>query len=297
MAQPGVAQSEAMSLAARLAAGSAHPVSRALTRYAESARAVTAADEIEIAPFERALERRGLGVIAQTLKGAAVLGRAEWLQEHVNGHVQAPETIDGPCVGLALDGKLLARFGFADALRAEAADALAELRVLGLVRQTLLTGDREAVARKMAAQVGIDTVVAQALPHDKLDYVMYELEAGRHPLVVGDGLNDVLAIKAGAISIAMGERGIDIAVTSADIVLLADDLRRIPTCIRLGRRCRQTATVNAAIGMAWTVAIIALAALGVLVALWVAVLHVCRHRQCGASVAYRRSGRDPNHSN
>jgi Cd2+/Zn2+-exporting ATPase len=201
------------------------------------------------------------------------LGRAELLQEHVEALQAAPTEIDGPCVGLALNGRLLAWFGFADALRAEAAGALAELRELGLVHQTLLTGDRDAVAHKVAAQVGIDKVVAQALPHDKLDYVMHEMEAGRHPLVVGDGLNDVLAIKAGATSIAMGERGIDIAVASADIVLLGDDLRRIPTCIRLGRRCRRTATINAAIGLLWTVEIIALAAVGLLGAVWVAILH------------------------
>jgi Zn2+/Cd2+-exporting ATPase len=121
--------------------------------------------------------------------------------------------------------------------------------------------------------VGIDTIVSQALPHDKFDYVMRELAAGHHPLVVGDGLNDVLAIKAGATSIAMGERGIDIAVESADIVLLGDDLRRISTCIRLGRRCRRTATINAAIGLIWTIGIIALAALGLFGAVWVAILH------------------------
>jgi Cd2+/Zn2+-exporting ATPase len=266
-AQPGVASAEAVALAARLGAGSAHPVSRALTRHA------AAAAGHEVAPFERTRELRGLGVVAETPEGTAVLGRAELLREHVSTLQAAPASIDGPCVGLALNGQLLAWFGFADALRAEAAGALAELRELGLVRQTLLTGDREAVARKVAAEVGIDTVVSQALPHDKLDYVMHELEAGRHPLVVGDGLNDVLAIKAGATSIAMGERGIDIAVASADIVLLGDDLRRIPTCIRLGRRCRRTATINAAIGLFWTVEIIALAALGLLGAVWVAILH------------------------
>jgi len=265
--QPGVAQAEAVALAARLGAGSVHPVSRALTRHAAAA-----AGE-EAAPFERTRELRGLGVVAETPEGTAVLGRAELLREHVAALQAAPASIDGPCVGLALNGQLLAWFGFADALRAEAAGALAELRELGLVRQTLLTGDRDAVAQKVAAEVGIDTVVSQALPHDKLDYVMHELEAGHHPLVVGDGLNDVLAIKAGATSIAMGERGIDIAVASADIVLLGDDLRRIPTCIRLGRRCRRTATINAAIGLLWTVEIIALAALGLLGAVWVAILH------------------------
>lgn len=269
-AQPDVVRDEAVALAARLGAGSAHPVSRALTRYATSA-TLTAGNEI--APFERTRELRGLGVVAETPEGTAVLGRAELLREHVADLQAAPTSIDGPCVGVALNGQLLAWFGFADALRAEAASALAELRELGLVRQTLLTGDRDVVARKVAAEVGIDTVVAGALPHDKLDYVVHELEAGRHPLVVGDGLNDVLAIKAGATSIAMGERGIDIAVASADIVLLGDDLRRIPTCIRLGRRCRRTATINAAIGLFWTVAIIALAALGLLGAVWVAILH------------------------
>jgi Zn2+/Cd2+-exporting ATPase len=269
-AQPGVASAEAVALAARLGAGSAHPVSRALTRYAASA---TSAAGQEVAPFKRTRELRGLGVVAETPEGTAVLGRAELLREHVATLQAAPASIDGPCVGLALNGQLLAWFGFADALRAEAAGALAELRELGLVRQTLLTGDRDVVARKVAAEVGIDTVVSQALPHDKLDYVMHELDAGHHPLVVGDGLNDVLAIKAGATSIAMGERGIDIAVASADIVLLGDDLRRIPTCIRLGRRCRRTATINAAIGLFCTVVIIALAALGLLGAVWVAILH------------------------
>jgi Zn2+/Cd2+-exporting ATPase len=101
---------------------------------------------------------------------------------------------------------------------------------------------------------------------------MQEMKAGHRPMVVGDGLND-LAIKAGATSIAMGERGIDIAVASADVVLLSDDLRRVATCVRLGRQCRRTATVNAAIGLFWTVGVVALAAAGALSAVWAALLH------------------------
>jgi Zn2+/Cd2+-exporting ATPase len=264
--QPGVSTAQAVTLAARLGAGSVHPVSRALTRHA-------AANESDITPFERSRELRGLGVIAETPEGTAVLGRSDLLNEHVQSLQSPPDEIDGPCVGLALDGQLLAWFSFADELRAEAVDALHALRELGLGRQTLLTGDRDTVARKVAEQVGIERVVSEALPHDKLDYVTRELAAGLHPLVVGDGLNDVLAIKAGATSIVMGERGIDIAVASADIVLLGDDLRRIPTCIRLGRRCRRIATANAAIGLVWSVAIIVLAALGALGAIWVAILH------------------------
>jgi Zn2+/Cd2+-exporting ATPase len=263
LAQPGVDGAHALALAARLGAASAHPASRALVR----------AFGRDAATDDDARELRGLGIVAQTSDGTAVLGRAALLAEHVRDLQLPPESIDGPCVGVASNGRLLAWFVFADALRDDAALALAELRELGLERQTLLTGDREPVARKLAAAVGIDRVISQALPHEKLDYVMSELEAGRHPLVVGDGLNDVLAIKAGATSIAMGERGIDIAVASADVVLLGDELRRIPTCLRLGRRCRRTATTNAAIGLGWTVSVITLAALGIVPAVWAAVLH------------------------
>lgn len=267
--QPGVDGTHARMLAARLGEGSAHPASRALVRDAAASGLVGAA----IAPFERTRELRGLGVVADTPDGTAVLGRPALLADHAGALPAPPDGFDGPLVGLVLDGRLLAWFGFADTLRPDAREALAELRALGLARQTLLTGDREPVARKVAAETGIDTVVAQALPHDKLDYVMREIGAGWHPLVVGDGLNDVLAIKAGSTSIAMGERGVDIAIASADIVLLGDDLTRIPTSIRLGRHCRRTATTNAAIGLAWTLTVIALAATGVLGAVWAAILH------------------------
>jgi Zn2+/Cd2+-exporting ATPase len=267
--QPDVDDEKALALAVGLAHVSAHPVCRALLRYgAQEMREAQAST----APAE-ARELRGLGVLAPTPEGEAVLGRYDLLEQYVSVLPPTPAELDGPCVGLALDGRLLAWFGFADTVRPEAREALESLHALGIERAALLTGDRERVARRVAAEVGIETVVAQALPHDKLDYVLQEIDAGRHPLVVGDGLNDVLAIKAGSTSVAMGERGVDIAVASADIVLLADDLRRVPDSVRLGRRCRRIATANAAIGLAWTVAVITLAALGLLSAVASAVLH------------------------
>ncbi|MFM0591428.1 heavy metal translocating P-type ATPase [Paraburkholderia dilworthii] len=273
--QEGVDTAQVLELAVRLGGSSAHPVSRALVRYATEAGRGGGGVGVGVGetPLEHARELRGLGVVADTVDGVAVLGRHGLLSDYVQDLPEPPREIDGPCVGLALNGRLLAWFGFADALRAEAKHALEDLRALGLTRQTLLTGDRAAVARKVAAQTGIEIVVAEALPHDKLDYVVQEMAQGYHPLVVGDGLNDVLAIKAGPTSVAMGERGIDIAVASADVVLLGDDLRRIATCVRLGRRCLQTATINAAIGLAWTVAVIVLAATGTLGAVWIALLH------------------------
>ena len=267
--EPGFTLSDAVDLAACLGEGSGHPVSRALVRHAAE---LDPRREDKI-PFDGMHELRGLGVVAQTPDGLAVLGRHALLAEHVAALPEPVTRGQGPCVGLALGGRLVAWFEFADVLRPEAQDALADLRELGLRRHALLTGDRAPVAHALASSIGIETVMAEALPHEKLEFVIDEMKAGRHPLVVGDGLNDLLAIKAGTTSIAMGERGIDIAVASADIVLLDDDLRRIATCVRLGRRCRRTATLNAAIGLGWTVAVIAVAALGLVGAVTVALLH------------------------
>ena len=105
---------------------------------------------------------------------------------------------------------------------------------------------------------------AEALPAQKMAYVIDEIGQGYRPLVVGDGINDSLALKVGAVGIAMGAQGTDVALASADLVLMTNDLRRLGTCIRLSRRCRRTIHVNVGIGLGWTVVIVACAATGVL---------------------------------
>jgi len=205
----------------------------------------------------------------------AALGRAELLTRF--GVVcPAPPAHDGPVVGVALGKGFLGWILLADEPRPEARAAIAELRELGLSRQLLLTGDHPAVANRIAELVGVGEVQAQALPQDKLERVLAEVAAGRRPLVIGDGINDALALKAGAVGMALGARGADIAAASADIVLVANDLRRIPTCIRLARRCRSTLAVNVVLGLGWTLAVIGAAATGALGpngALIAAVLH------------------------
>ena len=132
----------------------------------------------------------------------------------------------------------------------------------GLSRQLLLTGDRTSVADALAREVGIADVQAQALPEDKLARVTAEIDSGFRPMVVGDGINDSLALKAGVVGVAMGAGGSDIALASADVVLIGSDLRRLGTCVRLSRRCRQTLLVNVVIGLGWTLAIVGAAAFG-----------------------------------
>ena len=150
----------------------------------------------------------------------------------------------------------------ADSVKPEAQQALRELRELGLGRQVLLTGDRQSVADHLAQAVGISEVQAQALPEDKLKRVLGEIDSGFRPMVVGDGINDSLALKAGVVGVAMGAGGADIALASSDIVLIGSDLRRLGTCVRLSRECRHTLQVNVVIGLGWTLAIVAAAAFG-----------------------------------
>ncbi|MCH4901536.1 heavy metal translocating P-type ATPase [Pseudomonas sp. B707] len=241
-----------MALAASLGAASSHPVSRALAGLVSAEEALVLTD---------IHERQGLGVVAKTAQGDAALGRPELFAQLGIPTTAIPEH-DGPIAGLALNGEFLAWLLLADTVKPEARFALSELRDLGLGRQLLLTGDRQSVAQTLAKDVGLHEVEAQALPEDKLNRVLKEIDNGFRPMVVGDGINDSLALKAGVVGVAMGAGGADIALASADIVLIGSDLRRLGTCVRLSRQCRRTLQVNVIIGLGWTLAIVVFAAFG-----------------------------------
>ncbi|QXI22847.1 cadmium-translocating P-type ATPase [Pseudomonas iranensis] len=243
---------EVQTLAASLGAASSHPVSRALAGLV---------DQEAYWPLTNIHERQGLGVVATTERGEAALGRPELFAQLGITTTLVPEH-DGPIAGLALNGAFLAWLLLADSIKPEAGFALSELRELGLGRQLLLTGDRQSVARTLALEVGLNEVQAQALPEDKLNRVLKEIDHGFRPMVVGDGINDSLALKAGVVGVAMGAGGADIALASADIVLIGSDLRRLGTCVRLSRQCRRTLQVNVIIGLGWTLAIVVFAAFG-----------------------------------
>ncbi|MBP5951001.1 heavy metal translocating P-type ATPase [Pseudomonas sp. P42] len=245
-------QSRVLALAASLGAASSHPVSRALAGLVS---------QDDCFPLSDIHERQGLGVVAMTGQGEAALGRPE-LFAHLGIITTTVPEHDGPIAGLALNGEFLAWLLLADSVKPEARFALSELRELGLGRQLLLTGDRQSVARTLAREVGLKEVEAQALPEDKLNRVLKEINDGFRPMVVGDGINDSLALKAGVVGVAMGAGGADIALASADIVLIGSDLRRLGTCVRLSRQCRRTLQVNVIIGLGWTLAIVVFAAFG-----------------------------------
>lgn len=255
-----------LALASALGRASSHPISRALADTGRGGREIALRDVEEI---------QGLGVAATTDAGRVLLGRQALFERYHIAVPPLPEH-DGPVAGIAEGGAFLGWFLLEDTLRPEAAGALAALKGLGIERQMLLTGDRQIAARRVAQQTGIEELAAEVLPAQKLQHVHQAVGEGWRPMVVGDGINDALALKAGAVGIAMGNGGADIALASADVVLAGDDLRRLATAVRLSRRCRATLRVNVIIGLGWTVLIVLFAAAGLLGAsgaLVAAILH------------------------
>ncbi|MFH7826198.1 heavy metal translocating P-type ATPase [Kluyvera chengduensis] len=257
---------QVLALASALGATSNHPVSRVLAETLSDAGGLALRDVEEI---------QGVGIVAMTDDGVALLGRQALFTRYSVETAPLPAH-EGPVVGLALNGEFLGWFLLDDTLRAEAPAAIEALKSLGIDRIQLLTGDRMSVAERVAQQAGIDELAGEALPAEKLRQVQNMVNEGWRPMVVGDGINDALALKAGAVGIAMGGNGADIALASADVVLAGGDLRRLPTAIRLSRKCRATLQVNVFIGLGWTILIVAAAAMGLLGtagALIAAVLH------------------------
>ena len=242
-------------LGASLGAASNHPLSRA------AAAAVPAAERL---PLEETREFGGFGVTGRYEGRPAALGRSD-LFGRLGIEAPPAPAHSGPIAGVSLDGRFLGWLLFFDQLRASAAPAVQDLKALGIERVVLLTGDRTAVARQVAAEIGILDVQAEMLPEQKMDCVMQEIGKGYRPMVVGDGINDTLALRAGAVGVAMGAQGAgDVALASADLALMTNDLRRLGTCIRLSRRCRRTINVNVAIGVGFTFGLTVLAGAGVL---------------------------------
>jgi heavy metal translocating P-type ATPase len=249
---PAAVQHEAAALAAALGAISSHPVSKAATQ---------GWPRDSLPPIDDAREIGGFGLVGSIDGESVAFGRPD-LFVRFGIAIPAVPDHDGPIAGVSRGPRFLGWLLFADQPRPEATAALADLRSLGLQRQVLLTGDRANVARRIGGLLGIGDISAEALPEQKMQRVLAEIEAGYRPMVVGDGINDSLALKVGAIGIAMGAQGADVALASADLVLMTSDLRRLGTAIRLSRRCRRTIHVNVAIGLVWTVALVAVAAAG-----------------------------------
>ncbi len=161
-----------------------------------------------------------------------------------------------------VDGRPLGVIGVADQVRRGAADVIAALHDLGIQRVTMLTGDAEPVAKAVAREVGIDDVHAGLLPDDKLTAVAALREDGRAVAMVGDGVNDAPALATADVGVAMGAAGSAVAVETADVALMSDDLARLPHAIRLARRTAANLRQNVVFAVATVVLLLVGVVLG-----------------------------------
>jgi heavy metal translocating P-type ATPase len=256
--RPEAGQSEAtlLAVAASCGFGSLHPVSRAVV-------AESLSRGIAAAPPRDLQERPGLGVVATVDGQQAVLGRRALL---VDLGINAASEDDGDVsqVWVALGGRCLGRLVLRDQPRSEALEALAAMRALGISRLILLTGDRAAVAREVGQVLGMDEVVAEVLPAQKLEVVRAEQAAGRTVMMVGDGVNDAPALGGADVGVAIGAELNEVALGGADVALLGADLGRLPKLIGLADTTRGVIGQNVWLAFGLSVILIALAAWGLL---------------------------------
>jgi Cd2+/Zn2+-exporting ATPase len=259
----GADPDQVLALGASAGQGSLHPVSRALVAEAD-------ARGLAVPKASETTEHAGQGVEA-LVDGAVVrLGRMAWLRDAgVGGELVG----DGTSVCVARGDVLLGRVVLHDRPREEAGAVIAEMRELGIDRVVLLTGDRADVAQEVGDALGVDEVVADVLPQGKLDVVRREQAAGRIVLMVGDGVNDALALSGADVGVAIGARMNEVALGGADVALMTEDLRRLPDMVRLADRTRGTTTMNAAVGVAFSVVMVGMATVGVIPPIWGAALH------------------------
>jgi Cu+-exporting ATPase len=262
VAAAGENEAEVLRTAAALEDGSQHPIGRAVAEAGRERGALPAV--LELSTVE------GLGVrgVVSSPDGprSVVVGRPGLLDEPLPDELQhALATAHGAgrtAVAVAWDGRPRGVLAVADAVRPTSAEAVRRLRGLGL-HPVLLTGDHEAVARAVAAEVGIDEVVAGVLPAGKVAVVERLQAEGRTVAMVGDGVNDAPALATADLGLAMGT-GTDVAIEASDLTLVRDDLLVAADAIQLARRTLGTIKANLFWAFAYNVAALPLAAAGLL---------------------------------
>lgn len=264
IALDGYPTDQILSFAASIERGSEHPIGRSIVQ-------ASLERQIEPVNVENFAVLPGYGVTGHVDTRQIVIGNRallnerniEWTDE-VNQQVQQLERQGQTVIPLAIDGVLKGLITLADTPRSEAKKAIAELKRVGIKEVIMITGDNPRTANRIAKELGIDRVYAEVLPQDKLR-IIRELQAeGKKVAFVGDGVNDAPALAAAEVGIAMGLAGTDVALETADIGLMADEIERVPQIIDLSRRALGVIRQNVIFSMSMNVLSVALGGLGII---------------------------------
>ncbi len=255
---------QALRLAGGLEAASEHPIARAVAAHA---RELAGGPLAAVSGFRN---HEGLGVSGVVDGHAVVVGRRRWLEEQhamtvpaeLAAAAERAQELGHTVVWVGWDSRVRAAIAVADTVKASSAAAIGEFAELGLT-PVLLTGDNRRSAEAVAAEVGIDEVIAEALPADKVAVVRGLQQQGRTVAMVGDGVNDAAALAAADLGLAMGT-GADVAIHASDLTLVSGDLRAAADAIRLARATLKTIKANLFWAFAYNIAALPLAAFGLL---------------------------------
>ena len=246
-----------LALAAAAESASEHPLARAIVREADTR-------GINVPTPKRFRTNAGLGVEAVVDEHTVILGSSRFLRNHLDEAPQETESHGHKRIHIAVDGQLAGAVLLADQLRPEAATSVERLRKLGMVKILMLTGDEETTARVMAAEAGIADYHAGLLPAEKVMAIRNLAKQGHGTIMVGDGINDAPALAAADVGVAMGASGTDLAIESADVVLMSGDLHKLVDAVSLSRRALRILRQNLLFASVVIVVLVTLALSGFL---------------------------------
>ena len=267
----GISREEFLSIAASEERSSGHPLAAALTAYAES-------EGLRLETPQQSTIVAGRGIIASVSGHDVICGNQRMLSEQgissemAEGFIEEAGQQGKAIMIVAVDGICSGVIAFSDSLRAESSEVLSELRKTG-VRTVLLTGDNARAASFIASGLEIGSVYSDLLPSQKVDRINDMQKAGAVVAMVGDGVNDAPALKSADIGIAMGVMGSDIAVDSADIALMSDDLVRIPYLKKLSVATVNTIKLSISLSLCINAIAVTLSVLGLLTPTTGALVH------------------------
>ncbi|MBX9772493.1 MAG: cadmium-translocating P-type ATPase, partial [Candidatus Obscuribacterales bacterium] len=267
-----ISEDELLSLAAACESRSGHPLAAAVVAAANSR-------GIKIPEPEKLDSVTGQGLIATVVGRRVLVGNRKLMEtqnislsDEVSSKLQAFEEIGKTSILVAVDGEIASIIALADTPRSNARQALEVLHKIGIKQIFLLSGDNIRVANKLAKDLGIDEVKAGLMPEEKVQ-AMQQLASDRVVAMVGDGVNDAPALAAASIGIAMGGASTDVALETADVALMGDDLSKLPFAVSLGRATRAVVLQNLVISIATILGLAGAAILGVTTIGWAILFH------------------------